>query len=258
MPILELFNLKDDVAVVTGAGKGIGKGIAIALAEAGSNVVLASRTENDLNEVQKEINKLGREAIVVPIDVTNPNSFEDLSEKALKEFGKISTWVNNAGGLPDGTPRYLTKTSFEEFEAQINLNFTAVFNGSVTAAKKMQEGGAIINISSSSSKNMQGNLKNGPYGASKAAVNSLTATLALELAPKIRVNAIAPGPIPTENFKDSMNMHTEEREKELKKHIPIPLNRWGSPEDIGAAVVFMASNASSWVTGQCLFVDGGT
>ena len=79
---------------------------------------------------------------------------------------------------------------------------------------------------------------------------------ALELAPKIRVNA-APGPIPTENFKDSMNMHTEEREKELKKYIPIPLNRWGSPEDI-AAVVFMASNASSWVTGQCLFVDGGT
>jgi len=258
MPILELFNLKDDVAVVTGAGKGIGKGIAIALAEAGSNVVLASRTENDLNEVQKEIEKLGREAIVVPIDVTNPNSFEDLSEKALKEFGKISTWVNNAGGLPDGTPRYLTKTSFEEFKAQINLNFTAVFNGCVTAAKKMREGGAIINISSSSSKNMQGNLKNGPYGASKAAVNSLTATLALELAPKIRVNAIAPGPIPTENFKDSMNMHTEEREKELKKYIPIPLNRWGSPEDIGAAVVFMASNASSWVTGQCLFVDGGT
>ena len=258
MPILELFNLKDDVAVVTGAGKGIGKGIAIALAEAGSNVVLSSRTENDLNEVQKEINKLGREAIVVPIDVTNPNSFEDLSEKALKEFGKISTWVNNAGGLPDGTPRYLTKTSFEEFEAQINLNFTAVFNGSVTAAKKMQEGGAIINISSSSSKNMQGNLKNGPYGASKAAVNSLTATLALELAPKIRVNAIAPGPIPTENFKDSMNMHTEEREKELKKYIPIPLYSWGSPEDIGAAVVFMASNASSWITGQCLFVDGGT
>ena len=258
MPILELFNLKDDVAVVTGAGKGIGKGIAIALAEAGSNVVLASRTENDLNEVQEEIKKLGREAIVVPIDVTNPNSFEDLSEKALKEFGKISTWVNNAGGLPDGTPRYLTKTSFEEFEAQINLNFTAVFNGCVTAAKKMREGGAIINISSSSSKNMQGNLKNGPYGASKAAVNSLTATLALELAPKIRVNAIAPGPIPTENFKDSMNMHTEERAKELKKYIPIPLNRWGSPEDIGAAVVFMASNASSWVTGQCLFVDGGT
>ena len=88
----------------------------------------------------------------MPVDVTNPNSFEDLSEKALKEFGKISTWVNNAGGLPDGTPRYLTKTSFEEFEAQINLNFTAVFTGCVTAAKKMQEGGAIINISSSSSK----------------------------------------------------------------------------------------------------------
>ena len=131
MAILELFTLKDDVAVVTGAGKGIGKGIAIALAEAGSNVVLASRTESDLLEVQKEIKNLGREAIAVPIEVTSPNSFEDLSERTLKEFGKISTWVNNAGGLPDGTPRYLTKTSFEEFEAQINLNFSAVFNGCV-------------------------------------------------------------------------------------------------------------------------------
>jgi len=258
MTILDLFQLKDNVAVVTGAGKGIGRGIAIALAEAGSDVVLSSRTEDDLKEVQKEILDIGRESIIVPIDVTNPESFEILSEKALGEFGRIDTWVNNAGGLPDGTPRYLTKTSIEEFEAQINLNFSAVFNGCVTAARKMVEGGTIVNISSSSSKNMRGNLKNGPYGASKAAVNSLTATLALELAPKIRVNAIAPGPIPTENFKDSMNMHTDEREKELKKFIPIPLNRWGSPEDIGAAVVFMASNASSWVTGQCLFVDGGT
>ena len=146
----------------------------------------------DLLEVQKEIKNLGKEAIAVPIDVTNPNSFEDLSERALKEFGKISTWVNNAGGLPDGTPRYLTKTSFEEFEAQINLNFTAVFNGCVTAAKNMTEGGAIINISSSSSKNMRGNLKNGPYGASKAAVNSLTATLALELALKLELMLLRP------------------------------------------------------------------
>ena len=258
MTILNLFKLEENVSVVTGAGKGIGKGIAIALAQAGSNIVLASRTKSDLIDVQKEIKKIGKEAIVFPIDVTNPESIEALSEKTIKEFGKISTWVNNAGGLPDGTPRYLTKTSVEEFEAQISLNFSSVFSGCVTAARKMTEGGSIINISSRSSKNMAGNLKNGPYAASKAAVNSLTATLALELAPKIRVNAIAPGPIPTENFKDSMNMHSEEREKELKKYIPIPLKRWGNPEDIGAAVVFMASKASSWVTGQCLFIDGGT
>ena len=126
------------------------------------------------------------------------------------------------------------------------------------AAKHMSEnGGSIINISSTSSKNMGPNIKNGPYGASKAAINSLTATFSHELAPHIRVNAIAPGPIPTENFIDSMKMDTPEREEQLKKMINIPLNRWGKPEDIGAAVVFMASPASGWVTGQCLFVSGG-
>ena len=101
------------------------------------------------------------------------------------------------------------------------------------------------------------NIKNGPYGASKAAINSLTATFSHELAPHIRVNAVAPGPIPTENFIDSMKMDTPEREEQLKKMITIPLKRWGKPEDIGAAVVFMASPASGWVTGQCLFVSGG-
>ena len=120
-----------------------------------------------------------------------------------------------------------------------------------------ENGGSIINISSTSSKNMGPNIKNGPYGASKAAINSLTATFSIELAPHIRVNAVAPGPIPTENFIDSMNMDTPEKEEQLKKMINIPLKRWGKPEDIGAAVVFMASPASGWVTGQCLFVSGG-
>ena len=128
----------------------------------------------------------------------------------------------------------------------------------MVAAKYMNEkGGSIINISSTSSKNMGPNIKNGPYGASKAAINSLTATFSVELAPHIRVNAVAPGPIPTENFIDSMKMDTPEREEQLKKMINIPLKRWGKPEDIGAAVVFMASPASGWVTGQCLFVSGG-
>ena len=128
----------------------------------------------------------------------------------------------------------------------------------MVAAKYMSEnGGSIINISSTSSKNMGPNIKNGPYGASKAAINSLTATFSIELAPHIRVNAVAPGPIPTENFIDSMKMDTPEKEEQLKKMINIPLKRWGKPEDIGAAVVFMASPASGWVTGQCLFVSGG-
>ena len=258
MSILELFNLKDDVAVITGAGKGIGKGIAIALAEAGADVVLASRSEDQLKNVAKEIEKIGRHALVVPTNVTNIDSMENLGKKAFDKFGKLSIWVNNAGGLPDGTPRYLTKTSPDQFNAQLELNIKAAWSGCVVAAKYMSEnGGSIINISSTSSKNMGPNIKNGPYGASKAAINSLTATFSIELAPHIRVNAVAPGPIPTENFIDSMKMDTPEKEEQLKKMINIPLKRWGKPEDIGAAVVFMASPASGWVTGQCLFVSGG-
>jgi len=258
MSILELFNLKDDVAVITGAGKGIGKGIAIALAEAGADVVLASRSEDQLKNVAEEIEKIGRHALVVPTNVTNIDSMENLGKKAFDKFGKLSIWVNNAGGLPDGTPRYLTKTSPDQFNAQLELNIKAAWSGCVVAAKYMSEnGGSIINISSTSSKNMGPNIKNGPYGASKAAINSLTATFSIELAPHIRVNAVAPGPIPTENFIDSMNMDTPEKEEQLKKMINIPLKRWGKPEDIGAAVVFMASPASGWVTGQCLFVSGG-
>ena len=108
-------------------------------------------------------------------------------------------------------------------------------------------------ISSSSAK-AQGNIKNGPYGASKAAVNSLTQTLALELGPGIRVNAVAPGPIPTKNFNESTNFPADQP---LEKLLRVPLGRMGEPDDIGHAVVFMASPASSWITGQCLYVTGG-
>lgn len=257
MSVLNLFNLEGEVAVVTGAGKGIGKGIAIALAEAGADLVLASRSEDQLKDVAKKIETIGREALVVPTNVTDIDSMENLGKKTTDKFGKLSIWVNNAGGLPDGTPRYLTKTSPDQFNAQLDLNIKAAWSGCVVAAKHMKKGGSIINISSTSSKNMGPNIKNGPYGASKAAINSLTATFSIELAPNIRVNAVAPGPIPTENFIESMKMDTPEREEQLKKMINIPLKRWGKPEDIGAAVVFMASPASGWVTGQCLFVSGG-
>ena len=110
MSILNLFNLEGEVAVVTGAGKGIGKGIALALAEAGADIVLASRSEDQLNDVASEIESIGKSALVVPTNVTDTLSMENLGEKTIDKFGKLSIWVNNAGGLPDGTPRYLTKT----------------------------------------------------------------------------------------------------------------------------------------------------
>lgn len=258
MSVMDLFRLDGKVAVVTGAGKGIGRGIAKALAEAGADVVVSSRSRADLDSLVSEIEALGKRGLAVPADVTSSEEVAHLGASALQEFGRIDVWVNNAGGLPDGTPRYLTRTSEEQFEAQMDLNLKAVWAGCVEAARHMQEeGGAIINISSRAAKDMGPSFKNGPYGASKAAVNSLTATFSRELAPKIRVNAVAPGPIPTENFIDSMKMHTPEREEELKRMMALPLQRWGTPEDIGAAVIYMAAPASGWVTGQVLYVTGG-
>ncbi len=256
MSILDNFKLEGDVAVVTGAGKGIGRAIALGLAEAGADVALAARTASDLEAVAEEIRALGRRAITVATDVTDMAALENLAERAVTELGKLTIWVSNAGGLPDGTPRYLTKTPEANWDAQIDLNLKSVWMGAVVAAKHMQEdGGVIINTSSRAS--FGGQIKNGPYGASKAAVNSLTSTLSLELAPKIRVNAVAPGPIPTENFDESMGVKSEEDREKLLKHIGIPLQRYGTEEDIAAAVIYMASPAASWVTGQCLFVTGG-
>lgn len=244
--------------MVTGAGKGIGRAIAIALAEAGADVAIGARTAADLDKVAGEIRALGRRALPVPTDATSSEALENLAQRASDELGPIGIWVSNAGGIPDGTPRYLTRTSEESWDAQIGLNLKAVWMGAVVAAKHMQGGdggGVIINISSRAAAGPQ--VKNGPYGAAKAGVNSLTSTLAHELAPNIRVNAVGPGPIPTENFDDCMGTGSEEKREQLREMIRIPLKRYGKEEDIAAAVLYLASPAASWVTGQCLFVTGG-
>lgn len=246
----DAFRLDGKVAVVTGAGKGIGRGIALCLARAGADVVVAARTAADLDSLVSEIEQAGRRAVAVPTDVTVPEQLERLAATA-RELGNLDIWVNNAGGLPDATPRYLTKTPDDRWDAQLDLNLKAVFQGCTTAARNMEEG-VIINISSTSARGAS--FKNGPYGASKAAVNSLTQTMSLEFAPKFRVNAIGPGPVPTENFNESTNFPDD---KPIEKIIGVPLGRLGTPEDIGHAVVFMASPAAAWITGQCLYVSGG-
>jgi 7-alpha-hydroxysteroid dehydrogenase len=233
MTVLDEFRLTNQVAVVTGAGKGIGRGIALCLAEAGADVAVAARSEADLDAVVGEIKALGRNAIAVPTDVTKMAGIEALAQRTVAELGKLDIWVSNAGGLPDAIPRYLVRTPEDRWDAQIDLNLKSVWAGAVAAAGHMADGGVIINISSGAARG--GQAKNGPYGASKAAVNSLTATLALELAPKIRVNAVAPGPIPTQNFIESTGLDPD-----------------------NAAVVFMASPASSWISGQTLYVTGGS
>jgi 7-alpha-hydroxysteroid dehydrogenase len=255
MSITEKFLLNNQVAVVTGAGKGIGRGIALCLAEAGADVAVASRNIDDLKEVVAEIEKRGRRGLAVPTDVTSVEQIDALGEQVSVFLGTPTIWVNNAGGLPDATPRYLTRTPEDRWDAQIDLNLKSVWAGSVTAARHMEEaGGVIINISSRTAFGPQ--KKNGPYAAAKAATNSLTETLSVELAPKIRVNAIAPGPVPTQNFFESTGIE-EAQADAAGQSMGIPLQRLGTVEDIGAAVVFMASPAASWITGQCLYVAGG-
>lgn len=254
MASLPSFRLDHQIAVVTGGGKGIGRGIALCLAEAGADVVVASRTEADLLSVVTEIENRGQRGLAVVTDVTSGSQLEALAQQCIEAFGKPTIWVNNAGGLPDATPRYLTRTPEDRWDAQIDLNLKAVYLGATTAAKVMAAGGSIINISSRTAMGPQ--KKNAPYAASKAATNSLTQSLAAELAPNLRVNAIAPGPVTTPNFHASTGL-SEEQVASDAGAMGVPLGRIGTPEDIGAAVVFMASPAASWITGECLYVDGG-
>ena len=221
------------------------------LANAGADIAVASRSAEDLDSLVTEIEALGQRAIAIPTDVTNPSQLQHLAASAKAELGGLDIWVSNAGGLPDATPRYLTKTPEDKWDAQMDLNLKAVWMSAVVAAEHIEHG-AIINISSKSAKGP--GMKNSPYGAAKAAVNNLTESLALELAPKIRVNAIAPGPIPTENFNQSTNFPSD---KPLEQILRVPLARMGTPEDIGNAIVFMVSDVASWIIGQCLYIDGG-
>lgn len=255
MSVLDQFGLDGQVAVVTGAGKGIGRGIAICLAEAGADVSVAARNEAEIEEVASAIRALGRRAIAVVTDVTERGALETLAKRTEDELGAPTIWVNNAGGIPDATARYLTGVDDDAWDSQIDLNLKAVWAGSKAAAASMSKaGGSIINISSRTAVGPQ--KKNGPYGAAKAAVNSLTETLAVELAPQIRVNAVAPGPVPTQNFIECTKVDPSQLDA-MEKTLPVPLRRFGTPEDVGAAVVYMASPAASWVTGQCLYVTGG-
>jgi len=247
----ELFDLSGHVAVVTGGGRGIGEGIAIAFAESGAAVVVAARRSEEIERVAANIREAGGRAIAVTTDVTDDAAVEALAQAAVDEFGSLTIWVNNAGGSPMRMP--LSELPREEWDRTIALNLTSVYVGSMVAAKHIERG-SIINISSGAG--------TGPvpgsahYGAAKAATNSLTWTLSAELAPNIRVNAVAPGAIPTEVMLTAVGK-SEDQLDELLDEWNIPLGRLGTPQDIGAACVFLASDAASWMSGEILRVGGG-
>lgn len=247
----ELFDLTGHVAVITGGGRGIGEGIATAFAESGAAVVVAARRTDEIERVAADIREAGGRAIAVTTDVTDDAAVDALARAAVEEFGSLTDWVNNAGGSPMRMP--LRDLPREEWDRTIALNLTSVYVGSMTAAAHIERG-SIINISSGAG--------TGPvpgsahYGAAKAATNSLTWTLSAELAPNIRVNGVAPGAIPTEVMLTAVGKSEDELDSLLEEW-NIPLGRLGTPQDIGAACVYLASDAASWVSGEILRVGGG-
>jgi NAD(P)-dependent dehydrogenase (short-subunit alcohol dehydrogenase family) len=191
--VSERFSLKNHVAVITGAGRGIGEGIAMDFARAGAKVALAARRTNEIEAVADRIIQAGGEAIAVTTDVTDPDALEALAVATKAAFGKLTIWVNNAGGSTMRQP--MTTLPRDEWHRTIAVNLTSVYDGCMTAARHIDDG-SIINISSGAGTGpVPGS---GHYGAAKAGVNSLTWTLSAELAPRIRVNGVMPGAIPTE------------------------------------------------------------
>lgn len=250
MSMREAFDMTGRVAVVTGSGQGIGRAIAWGLAEQGCDLVLNARRIADLKETAAGVEERGRRALVVDGDIRDFS--ETLADRAVAEFGRIDVWVNNVGGSDDKTTAALVDTSDETFRAQLELNLTSAFQGCKAAATRMTDGGSIVNISSGAG--TRGSPFTGPYAAAKAGMNNLTQTLALELAPSIRVNGVAPGPVLTEAFETVL---TDDPDKLDEITASIPLGRMGAPDDIAGAVVFLASDAASWITGQLILVAGG-
>jgi 7-alpha-hydroxysteroid dehydrogenase len=250
--ILDLFRMQGRVALVTGASKGIGRGIALGFADAGADLVLASRTAADLEAVAAEVRGRGRRALVVPCDVNERSQLEQLAERAWGELGRIDVLVNNAGGSP---PKAALRTSEKMFEAAFHFNVTSAFLLSRLVIPRMLErdGGAILNVSSGLSWLVDKGFV--AYGTAKAALSHMTRLLAFEMAPRVRVNAIAVGAVETDALRPFLQLLPEAR---AKLEAGTPMGRIGQPEDIAAAALYLCSPAAAWVTGKVFEVDGGT
>lgn len=237
------------VALVTGCKQGIGYGIALFLAENGAELVLNDLDITEEDSIYKEISKLGIKAICISSDISNEQSVRTMFETIKMEFGKLDILVNNAGITLDSMAH---KMSMEQWNKVIAVNLTGTFLCAKFAAELMSiaGGGSIVNFSSLAG--VKGNIGQSNYASTKAAVIGLTKTLSLEYAKKkIRVNAVAPGVIDTPM--------TQKIPKEVKENMisRIPLQRMGTARDIANTVLFLASEASSYITGQVIHVNGG-
>jgi NAD(P)-dependent dehydrogenase (short-subunit alcohol dehydrogenase family) len=246
------FRVDDRVAVITGGGTGIGRGAALVLAEHGADVVLAGRRQAPLDDTARDIEALGRRALVVPTDVTDPEECQALVDAALTEFGRLDVLVNNAGGAQT---KPISKWTEDEYRQTMALNLDSVWFLSRMAAKPMldQGRGAIVNITSGAS--LLAMPQAAVYGAAKAAVNNLTGAMAAAWTGRgVRVNAIACGAVRAATLVDELARHGLEPDAVAGTNAS---GRIGEPDEIGYGVLFFASDASSFCSGQTLYIHGG-
>jgi 7-alpha-hydroxysteroid dehydrogenase len=250
MAILDRFKVTDKVAIISGAGRGIGRGSALALAEMGAHVVVAARTPAQIEETARLARAFGVQALPVPCDVMARADLERVVAETMQRFGRIDILVNNAGGTP---PQAALRTSEEMFNDAMRFNVTSAFLLTRLVVPHMVEsgGGSVVNISSAAGRLIMPGFV--AYGTAKAALAFMTRLLGCEFAPHVRVNAIAVGATLTDALTQFLDADTKAKMVELT-----PMRRLGEVEDIAIAALYLASPASSWVTGKVFEVDGGT
>jgi len=245
--------LKNKVAIITGGSSGIGKATALLFAKEGAKVVIAARDPKDGEKVVSEIKKAKGEAMFIKTDVSNESDVKQLIEKTYKKFKKIDIMYNNAG---IELPKPVTETTEEELAKVLAVNLKGVFFGCKHVIPKMSKGGVIVNTASAAG--IVGFPNLAAYCASKGGVVLLTKEIALDYAKKgIRCNCVCPGAIMTPMLKRFFDKSPEPKKAKDEMAAKHPMNRLGKPEEIANAVLFLASDESSFITGQALLVDGG-
>ena len=251
------FSLEGKTAIVTGGGTGIGKSIAIEFARAGADVAICSRKIEHLEPVGKAIHDLGRRTFAMAVDVRQEEQVKAMVERAASEWGRLDIMVNNAGASFRSKPEDI---SINGWNTVIGINLNGVFLGCKWAGKQMMQqksGGVIVNISSIAG--VYGSTMMSHYGAAKSAVITLTRELGVAWGRKgVRVNCIAPGPVETEGYLDVLKQAGPDGKKTYDAVAArVGMGRWGKVEEISYPCVFLASEASSWMTGETIVIDGG-